>query len=119
LQKHIQTKQKEINDLLNKERKLQDKFQIATSDCKFADSLGMIYKKTYKPLRVQCDDNGKSLKQAVTSNILITSIHGCCKRFFWGVGLKCLLANVHSRIYRYLLCIPRVVPESMFKIVSY
>jgi hypothetical protein len=58
----------EINNLLNKERELQDKFQMATSDSGFADFLRKIYMKKYKPPRVQNADDGKSLKQAVTAN---------------------------------------------------
>jgi hypothetical protein len=78
LQNQVQIKQTEINDLLNKETELQDKFQMATSDSKFADFLRKIYKKKYKPPRVRSADDGKKLKQAQTANILYASTHGFC-----------------------------------------
>jgi hypothetical protein len=64
LQNQVQIKQTEINDLLNKETELQDKFQMAMSDSKFAEFLRKIYMKKYKPPRVQSADDGKSWKQA-------------------------------------------------------
>lgn len=82
LQKQVQIKQTEIKDLLNKEIELQDKFQMATSDSRFAYFLRKIYKKKYKLPRVRNADDGKSLKQAVTANLLYTSTHGCCHGCF-------------------------------------
>jgi hypothetical protein len=88
LQKQVQIKQTEIKDLLNKETELQDKFQMATSDSRFADFLRKIYMKKYKPPRVRNADDGKNLKQAVTANTLYTSTHGCCQGFFLRGGDK-------------------------------
>jgi hypothetical protein len=76
-----------MNDLLNKEIELQDKFQMSTSDSKFAEFFRKIYNKKYKLPRVQSADDGKSFKQAVTADILYSSTHGCCQGFFLGVEL--------------------------------
>jgi hypothetical protein len=106
LQKQVQIKQTAINDLLNKEIELQDKFQMATSDSRFADFLRKIYMKKYKPPGVRNVDDGKSLKQAVTENILYTSTHGCCQGFFLTGEVKYLFANVHFSFYECFLWVP-------------
>jgi hypothetical protein len=53
VQEQIRIKQVEINDQLNTQRKLQDMFQAATTDSKFSGFLRKIYKKKYKPPKVQ------------------------------------------------------------------
>lgn len=59
MQKQIQIKQTEMNDLLNKEKELEDKFNAAIMDSKFADFLRKIYKKKYKQPKLQ-DPDGES-----------------------------------------------------------
>jgi hypothetical protein len=49
-----------MNDLLNKENELQDKFQAAIMDSKFADFLRKIYNKKYKQLKVRDPDGETS-----------------------------------------------------------
>jgi hypothetical protein len=61
LQKLIQIKEIEINDLLYRERELTEKFQAATNDSKFADFLRKTYNKKYK-LQKAGSTRGKSLK---------------------------------------------------------
>jgi hypothetical protein len=111
LQKNIQTKQTEINDLLNKDMELQDKFQRETRDSRFAEFLRKIYNK-YELPRLQSADDGKSLKRAVTADILYTSTHGCCQGFFLDVGLKYYFANVHFSFYEYFYGSSRVVLQA-------
>jgi hypothetical protein len=61
LQKLIQIKKIQINDLLHKERELTEKFQAATNDSKFAGFLRKMYNKKYK-LQKAGSPGGESLK---------------------------------------------------------
>jgi hypothetical protein len=49
-----------MNDLLNKEKELHNKFQAATTDSKFADFLRKIYKKKYTQPKVRDPDGERS-----------------------------------------------------------
>jgi hypothetical protein len=61
LQKLIQIKETETNDLLHKERELTEKFQAATNDSTFADFLRKLYNKKYK-LQKPGSPGGKIVK---------------------------------------------------------
>jgi hypothetical protein len=84
---------------------------MSTSDSKFAEFLTKIYNNKYKLPRVENAFDGKGFKQAVTADILYSSILGCCQGFSLGVGLKYLFENVHFKFYEYSYGSHRVVPQ--------
>ena len=87
LQKLIQIKETETNDLLLKERELTEKFQAATNDSTFADFLKKMYNKKYKLQKAE-SPGGKS----IIKHLYFSEEHHIATKFLCFTGLFLLIS---------------------------